>query len=52
MAYEVCGFVFKDGSVCKGLYDPNNIPPLPCIFPEDEADKCINEINELELQPV
>lgn len=47
MAYEVCGFVHPDGSICQGLYDPNYDPPVPCIFPEEEADKCVEAIEQL-----
>lgn len=47
MAYEICGFVHSDGTICQGLYDPSTIPPVPCIFPEDEADKLVLELEQL-----
>lgn len=47
MAYEICGFVHPDGTICQGLYDPNNIPPVPCIFPEEEADKLVEQLENL-----
>lgn len=46
--YEVCDFVKRDGTMCGGLYDPNVDPPVPCLFPEEEADRCIAEIARLE----
>lgn len=51
MGYEVCDFVRKNGSQCGGLYDPEIYPPVPCIFPEEEADDCVKKISELVLQP-
>lgn len=46
--YEVCDYTHVDGSVCGGMYDPNTNPPIPCIFPEKEAELCILEINNPE----
>lgn len=48
--YEICDYVRKDGTQCGGLYDPDTNPPVPCIFPEEEAARCIEEIAL--LQPV
>lgn len=49
--YEVCGFVFPDGTICQGLYDSNIDPPVPCIFPEEEAARCLEEFANLEAAP-
>lgn len=50
--YEVCDYVNEHGTVCGGLYDPTIDPPVPCIFPEEEADRCIEAIARLEPVPV
>lgn len=50
--FEVCDYVHADGTICGGLYDPNVDPPIPCIFPEEEATRCLEEIADLEPIPV
>lgn len=49
--YEICDYVRKDGTQCGGLYNPDTNPPIPCIFPEEEVNRLIEEIANLEPVP-